>query len=522
MPMLEVLEHPVHFGGGIRLARPHHRLLSRSLRSVPLPEQLILPLKQHQGPAAEAIVQIGERVGKGQCIARQTGYISAPVHASSSGTVVAIEDRPVAGAATSRALCICIATDGQDEWFAPRSRCPDYRQLRPDTIQQRILEAGIVGMGGAGFPTAVKLAPGRDEDIDILLLNATECEPYLGCDEAVLEHWPERIITGLNILRHTVQPRRVVLAIADDRSEAVMALQRLVAAADDATIQILSVPSYYPIGGERQLIKSITGKTVPDGALPIDMQILLYNVGTVLAIHDAIVLGQPSLRRIVSVTGPGIARPGNFDVLIGTPISKVLEACGGLPPHTRLVVGGPMMGHALRDLEAPVVKTSNGLLALEQAENTAEPERACIRCGECAVVCPETLSPHELLRHAREENWRALQDEDLFACIECGCCSYVCPSRIPLVDIYLKAKSDIWQVLRQQQEADAARARYKAKQRRAARATPPASDTLPDHDTLRAEVAAAVQRRQAAGKDKASALICHGPSGPAGAATEEP
>lgn len=498
--MPELLDHPVPFGGGVRLAPEKGAAAMQPVRTLPVPGRLIIPLKQHHGSAAEPIVKLGQRVGKGQCIARHHGYISAPVHASSSGAVVDIDVHPLAGAFGPEALSVVIDTDGEDRWAAMPSRCPDYRQLSSGLIQQRILEAGIAGMGGAGFPAAVKLIPGWGRGIDILLLNAAECEPYISCDQAAIRRWPERVIIGLEILRHAVQPKCAAIGIEDNVPELAAILRRTIEQQANGEIRLREVASLYPAGGERQLIRSLTGRTVPDQALPMDMGVLIYNVGTVCAIYNAIVLGEPSISRIVTVAGPGAARPGNLEVLLGAPIRDVLDACAAAPgAGSRVIMGGPMMGYAVPDLMAPVVKTSNCLLLLAP-EGAPDVEQPCIRCGDCAPVCPEALLPHELLRHARESNWPALQDERLFACIECGCCSYVCPSRISLVDVYRRAKSDVLEMGERQQQADAARTRHQARQQRRADEQTRAGrqrQTVPDRQALQDEIAAALRRRQA-------------------------
>lgn len=495
-----LLDNPIPFGGGVRLAPEKGAAAVQPVRTLPVPGRLIIPLKQHHGSVAEPIVRVGEQVGKGQCIARHHGYISAPVHASSSGTVVDIDVHPLAGAFGPEALSVVIDTDGEDRWSALPERCPDYRQLSSGLIQQRILETGIAGMGGAGFPAAVKLIPGWGRGIDILLLNAAECEPYISCDQAAIRRWPERIIGGLEILRHAVQPECTAIGIEDNVPELAAILRRTIDQQASGEIQLREVASLYPAGGERQLIRSLTGYTVPDQALPMDGGVLIYNVGTVCAIYNAIVLGEPSITRIVTVAGPGVASPGNLEVLLGAPIGEVLNACGATPgAGSRVIMGGPMMGYAVPDLMAPVVKTSNCLLLLEPEDSVAA-EQPCIRCGDCVTVCPEALQPHELLRHARQQHWPALQDERLFACIECGCCSYVCPSHISLVDVYRRAKSDVLEVFDRQQQANAARVRHQARQRRQADDETRAGrqrQTVPDRQALEEEIAAALRRRQA-------------------------
>ncbi len=504
--MSTLLDQPIDFGGGLGLPRHKAMSLELGLRQASLPQRLFLPLRQHHGTSAEPVVAVGERVLTGQCVARARGYISAAVHAASSGEVVDIREYPVPSPSGQTGRCMELACDGRDEWVADLAGTPDFHRLQPAEIQQRLLESGVVGMGGAGFPTAVKLIPALGQDIDLLIINAAECEPYISCDEAAIRCYAERLVTGIEILRHVVRPGSCVIGIEDSMmASSRERLEKAISSHAEGEILIRQVPSRYPAGGERQLIRSLTGIRVPEGGLPVDVKVLIHNVGTVIGIYNRIVLGQPSVSRVVSVTGDGVQAPANLEARLGTPAGELVRQCGGYSEDFRqLIVGGPMMGYVLQDDRAPIIKTSNCLLA------TGRPgfppvtrEQPCIACGECVTVCPESLLPHYLLRYARSADSFALQKYGLFSCIECGCCSYVCPSRIPLVDEYRRAKHGFWDRMQKRKQASEAKQRYLARQQRlqhdqqgAADSATTATGTLPDREQLRREIADAVARQK--------------------------
>ncbi|MHC8441927.1 MAG: electron transport complex subunit RsxC [Candidatus Eutrophobiaceae bacterium] len=498
-----LLDQPIPFGGGVSLPSYKEMSLGGAIETLPIPELLRIPVRQHHGAAAEPIVEVGEKVDKGQLIAKHRGYISLPVHASSSGEVIAIGRHPVPNPSGHLDTCISIRTDGRDALCSSVSPCADYQSLDPYSIQQRMLDAGIAGMGGAGFPAAVKLIPGMAQRIRLLILNAAECEPYITCDHACIRERADELIAGLDILCHASQAELCVIGMEEDNSadEARM-LEDSIARIAPGRIGIRLLPARYPAGGERQMIKALTGNDMPDSGLPVDMGIMIYNVGTVLAVYDAIVLGQPSLGRVVTVSGSGVRHPGNLAVRYGTPIADLAAHCGGvLPDHGSYVIGGPMMGYRTRNLEVPVTKITNCVLIL--GAETAPLDRPCIHCGECVDVCPEYLLPHELLRAACAGNAHGLEEGRLSACIECGCCSYVCPSHIPLVDIYREAKGMLLRVQRQGDEAPAFRARYEAKCTRDALergADEPILGIAKSLEERQRNIAASVQRRQKAGK----------------------
>ena len=457
-----------HFHGGLVL--PAHSEMSTSLpvAAAGIPDELVIPLQQHIGETATPLVSPGDTVLRGQMIAAPRGNVSSPVHASSSGTVTAIEPRPFPHPSGMSASSIVIATDGRDTWQPANTALANYRQASPDELLEHIRNAGIVGLGGAGFPTAVKLANATSHGIDLLLINGVECEPYITCDNMLMRERSGEILQGTRILQHILRPKRCVIAIEDGMADAEAAMRQAVAAATTDDIEVVRVPEIYPSGGERQLIRVLTGREVPSSGFPSDVGIVCQNVGTAAAIAQAVIQGRPLVSRYVTVTGEGIRQARNLEALIGTPFSHLVAACGGYTPDVdRLLMGGPMMGFALRSDDTPVIKTSNCILAVGRNEMPPPPPALpCIRCSKCTEVCPADLLPQQLYWFARSGNLDAAQDYSLFDCIECGCCAYVCPSHIPLVQYYRHAKTEIWAQEKQKKAADIARRRHEARQQR--------------------------------------------------------
>ncbi len=450
------------FHGGLHL--PEHKQESTRLPvgEMPLPRRLVLPLQQHIGEPAEPLVTPGERVLAGQMIARPQGYVSVPIHASSSGTVVEIGEQPVPHPSGLPAPCIVIETDGKDEWKECCQPTDDYRSLDPSTLRNFIRQAGIVGLGGAGFPSFIKMNPGPDRRIELLVINGAECEPYITCDDMLMRSRPMDLVQGIEILMHAIQAPRCLIGIEDNKPEAIAALRAALAGRGQDDIEVVEIPTLYPSGGERQLIRILTGKEVPSQGLPADIGVVCHNPGTVAAIHDAIVRGRPLVERIVTVTGGGVHAPQNLRVRIGTPIAELVERCGGYTGDVdRLLMGGPMMGFALPTDQLPVVKTTNCILAASRAEMPPPPPpQPCIRCGKCAEVCPAQLLPQQLHWYAHARDFDKIQDYGIFDCIECGCCAWVCPSHIPLVQYYRFAKTEIWNQEREREKAELARQRH--------------------------------------------------------------
>jgi electron transport complex protein RnfC len=458
------------FHGGLHL--PDHKTEStgRPIGQLPLPPRLILPLQQHIGSPAEPVVTVGERVGKGQLIARATDYVSAPLHAPTSGTITAIETLPVPHPSGLEAPCMVLDSDGEDRWAELPAPLPDYRALARADLRERVRWAGVVGLGGAAFPTSVKVNPGADRAIHTLIINGAECEPYISCDDLLMREQAARVVAGIDILQYLVGAHDCLVGIEDNKPEAIAAMRSAIAAAGIAA-QVVVVPTKYPSGGEKQLIHLLTGEELPAHAIPAEIGIVCQNVGTAAAVADAVLEGRPLISRLVTVTGAGVAAPQNFAVRIGTPAAALIAQAGGYTAAAqRLILGGPMMGFALRDDAVPVTKAANCLLVAGPAE-APPPDAAgpCIRCGECARVCPMQLLPQQLYWYARAKDLDKVQDYHLFDCIECGCCSYVCPAHIPLVQYYRYAKTESWTQEREKRKADLARQRHEARVARLAR-----------------------------------------------------
>ncbi|TLM76600.1 electron transport complex subunit RsxC [Microbulbifer harenosus] len=447
------------FHGGIHPPENKHQSTGEPIGSIPLAADLIVPLNQHIGATAIPLVKLGDLVLKGQKIAEADGPVSCPVHAPSSGKVVAIEPMAVPHPSGMLADCIQIRTDGRDEWCA-LTPLENYAERDNDELLEKIHDCGIAGMGGAGFPTAVKLSPRGGAVIDTLIINGTECEPYITADDMLMRERAEEIIGGVEILAHLLdQPERVLIGIEDNKPEAIKAMKQ---AAEGTRFHVVVFPTKYPSGGEKQLIEILTGREVPNEGLPANIGIVCQNVGTARAVYRAIHLGEPLISRVTTVVGESLSRQRNIEVPLGTPIRHVLE-CHGLDRKKlqRIVIGGPMMGYTIEDESAPVVKTTNCILAPTNNElPPPPPAQACIRCGLCAEVCPASLLPQQLYWYARAEDREKLQAYNLFDCIECGACSYVCPSSIPLVQYYRAAKGDIREARAEKEKADRARERF--------------------------------------------------------------
>ncbi|CAD5109209.1 electron transport complex subunit RsxC [Zestomonas carbonaria] len=452
------------FPGGIHPPDNKRQSTTLPIQRPPLPKRLVLSLEQHIGMPAEPLVRVGERVLKGQPIAAATGFISVPLHAPTSGTVGFIDPRPYPHVSGLPVPAIVIDSDGRDEW-CDLQPCPDFRSLEPADLLARIRAAGIAGLGGAGFPTEVKLSARATDKIHTLLINGAECEPYISADDMLMREQAAELVGGIDILVHLLQPEQVLIGIEDNKPEAIAAVR---AALGERPWQLREFPTKYPSGGEKQLIQILTGSEVPSGGLPADIGIVCQNVGTVVAVYRAVVLGQPLVSRIVTLTGAALERPMNVEALLGTPVGELLDFAGLHAERLdRLILGGPMMGFTLPSTEVPLIKTSNCLLAATAEElPPPPPAMACIRCGECAEVCPASLLPQQLHFFALGQEHEQLRVHHLFDCIECGACAYVCPSSIPLVQYYRAAKAEIRELEQKHQKAEQARLRFEQRQER--------------------------------------------------------
>jgi Na+-translocating ferredoxin:NAD+ oxidoreductase subunit C len=454
------------FHGGLKLDARTARPAAGEIGVVPLPARLVLPLSQHVGQPAEPVVKVGEHVLKGQPIARPSGYIAAKVHASSSGRVVEIADHPVPHPSGLSAPCIVLETDGQDTPWNGYEPLPAYGELSGVDLRARVRAAGVVGLGGAAFPTAVKLGAGSG--LKMLILNGAECEPYICCDEVLLRDRPGEVLIGAQVLLKALDIARCCIAIEEDKPLARRALEAAIAASGETRIEVISVPAIYPEGGERQLVKVLTGEEVPARGVPPDIGYLCQNVGTAAAVGRAVLRGEPLISRIVTVTGDGITRPQNLEARFGTPISDLVRACGGYTGDAaHILMGGAMMGFPLADDSLPVIKGMNCIVVASREEiRPRAPAMPCIRCGECAEACPAQLLPQQLYWHTRAAELDRLDDYHLFDCIECGCCDVVCPSQLPLTQHFRYAKTELWARDRDRARSDLARERFDARRSR--------------------------------------------------------
>ena len=407
----------------------------------PLPEKLYIPLQQHVGKPAEPLIRVGDKVLKGQLLAYSQGMISAPVHAPSSGIILDVNDYPAPHPSALPIRMIVLETDGKDEWIATKPVADPF-QLTPEDISLRVGAAGIVGMGGATFPTAVKLNMGRENHIDTLIINGAECEPYLSCDDRLMQERAEQIIDGVRLMLHGMVTESAVVAIEDNKPQAYLAMQ--IAAKPYPLIKVIQIPTRYPMGWDRQLIRYVTGKEVPVGCRSSEIGVTIHNVGTAYATHKAIRHGQPLVSRVITVSGGAVARPMNVEVPIGTLISELFNFCQVNSGQTaRIIMGGPMMGESLPHTGLPTVKATSGILALTQSELKNTDEQPCIRCASCVTVCPAGLRPLDMANNIRINQLDVAVDIGLKDCISCGCCSYICPSNIPLVQYFKYASGEV-------------------------------------------------------------------------------
>ena len=510
--------------GGVHPPEHKQESTMQAIGQLPLPKRLVLPLRQHVGNLPKVLVAVGDQVLKGQLLAEAEGNISAAIHAPSSGTIAAIDDALIPHPSGLPDRCITITVDGKDEWIAHAPN--DWRKEDKTKLLESLRNSGIVGLGGAAFPTQVKLLTNAKSQVDTLVINAAECEPYITCDDMLMRERADQILKGVEIAQHLLGANQCLIGIEDNKPEAAEAMRLACASsplANAVTLKVVVVPTQYPSGDARQLIRLLTGIEVPADKRSTDVGLQCFNVATVLALHRYFDYGEPALSRIVTMTG-NVKTPGNFDVLFGTLVTDLLKAGGGALEGTDdYIMGGPMMGFSLPSEDVPITKAANCIIA--SAPNLfapAPPAMPCIRCARCADVCPVSLQPQELYWFAKSSNLEKARDYNLFDCIECGCCTYACPSNIPLVQYYRFAKSEIIAQDRAKEAADLARERNdfrlmrieREKQERAekhaqkaagARAEAAKTDAAPATETpddaamaaKKAAIAAAIERAKA-------------------------
>ncbi len=428
------------FSGGIHPSGNKHLTAHKPIVAATIPQRAIIPLSQHIGAPTKPLVVIGQEVKKGEKIGEPAGFVSAPVHASISGKVVALGNIPhVLGMEMPG---VVIESDGKDEWVAGLKENPDYLQLSPEELKKLVSEAGIVGMGGATFPTHVKLSPPKEKPIDVVILNGAECEPYLTSDHRLMIEKSAEIVEGLKILMRIVNVSKGVIGIEANKPDAVAAMTKAVAGSPGITV--LPVKVKYPQGAEKMLIKAVTRRTVPAGGLPMDVGVVVQNVGTADAIYNAVRYGRPLIERVVTVTGRGVREPKNLLARIGTPFSQLIAEAGGMTEEAaKVIAGGPMMGISQHTLDVSVIKGTSGITVLPRSEVSTLSYGPCIRCSRCIDVCPMKLQPSVIGLFIEKGHYEDAKDYNLMDCFECGSCTYVCPANRPIVQWVKKAKKEL-------------------------------------------------------------------------------
>ena len=490
------------FDGGIHPPEMKTQSNGTPLRQVPLAPRFIIPLKQHIGAEGELCVNVGDTVLRGQALTRGRGRM-LPVHAPTSGTVVAIAPHSTAHPSALAELSVIIDADGEDRWIE-RDGWANYRARSREELIARIHQFGVAGLGGAGFPTGVKLQGGGDK-IETLIINAAECEPYITADDRLMQDCAAQVVEGIRILAHILQPHEVLLGIEDNKPQAISMLRAVLADSHDISLRV--IPTKYPSGGAKQLTQILTGKQVPHGGRSSDIGVLMQNVGTAYAVKRAVIDGEPITERVVTLTGEAVSRPGNVWARLGTPVRHLLNDAGFCPSADQMVImGGPLMGFTLPWLDVPIVKISNCLLA-PSASEMGEPqeEKGCIRCSACADACPADLLPQQLYWFSKGQQHDKATTHNIADCIECGACAWVCPSNIPLVQYFRQEKAEIYAISQEEKRAAEAKARFEARQARLERekaarlerhknaAVQPAAK---DHDAIAAALAR-VKEKQA-------------------------
>ncbi len=433
--------------GGIHPSDCKEYSKEAAIECFPIPQSVTIPLVQHIGAPAVATVKKGDKVLVGQVIATAGGFVSSPIHSSVSGTVTAVDMRP--DAQGNMKPSVEIAVEG-DEWIEGVDRSPKVVKsinLTPAEIVAKVSEMGIVGMGGATFPTHVKLSIPAGKKAECLIINAVECEPYLTADYRVMLEQGERIIAGAMILAKAIGVDKIYVGVENNKPDAIAHLGKIANAYLE--VEIVPLKMRYPQGGEKQLIAAVTGREVPSGALPIDVGAVVQNVGTALAVYEAVAKNKPLVERVVTVTGPKLSSPKNLLVRIGTPMSALIEYCGGMQGVGKVIAGGPMMGRAVSNVDAPVTKGTSGVLLMPTEESLRQKEGSCIRCAKCVEACPMGLEPYLLNTLTQRHDYDELENHWIADCIECGCCTYSCPSYLPLLDWVRIGKAEVMKRIRE-------------------------------------------------------------------------
>ncbi|MFY9413440.1 MAG: electron transport complex subunit RsxC [Tepidanaerobacteraceae bacterium] len=428
------------FKGGIHPPYNKELTMSKAVEKAALPKKVIIPMGMHIGAPCEPIVKVGDTVKKGQKIGEAKGFVSVPAHASISGKVTAVEPRPWPGG--SLMMSVVIESDGRDEVYEDITPPKPLSELSPEEIKNLIREAGITGMGGAGFPTQVKLSFPPEKNVDTIIVNGAECEPYITADHRLLLEQPEDVVLGLEAIMKATGIKQAFIGIEDNKLDAVEAVKS--ALKGKAGIEVVVLATKYPQGGEKQLIKAVTGREVPSGGLPMDAGVIVNNAGTCAAVANVLKTGMPLIERITTVTGSGVMEPKNLLIRIGTPLIDLIEQCGGFKGRPgKVLMGGPMMGLAQSVIDVPAIKGTTGLLVLERDDVKLFEPMPCIKCARCVDACPINLLPTTIAKLAERKMWDEAENYHAMDCIECGCCSYVCPAHIPLTQHIRIAKSNI-------------------------------------------------------------------------------
>jgi len=431
--------------GGVH--SPENKLSTgKAIQEIPLPEVVVIPLSQHLGAPAKVLVKRGDEVKVGQLLAESGGFISTNIHSSVSGKVLKVDLFP--DSSGYRKMAVQIQVEG-DRWLEDIDRSDDvvpHTVLGQDDIRKKMLEAGIVGLGGATFPSHVKLMVPGGKTAEYLIINGVECEPYLTADHQLMMEHPMELTAGIKLLMKGLGVEKAILGIENNKPDAIKKMREIT---NDPAIEVQGLKVKYPQGGEKQLVEALLKREVPSGGLPIDVGVVVFNVGTAYAAYQAVMKNRPLIDRVVTVTGKSLEKPSNFRVRIGTPVSYLVEQAGGVPEDTAKVInGGPMMGKALSNLDSPVVKGSSGILLMPEGEAQRKESQACIRCTKCVSVCPMGLEPYLLMTLSEKALYERMEDEKVMDCIECGSCSYTCPSSRPLLDYIRLGKAEVGKIMR--------------------------------------------------------------------------